>query len=99
MRERFDLPGELTIYSVTDTCYAMRAWLARQEAGDAEPVEVGAAGVRDIDGAGLQLLGSFTRSLSVQGLAWRFADSSPQLLEACTALGVSSWLTSTGANP
>lgn len=101
MRERFELPAELTIYSVTETRAALLAWLESQNLDAGMPVDIGGANIEDIDGAGLQLLGALTQTLSQRGVAWRVTDPSRTLLEACQVLGSSTWLScdlATGAS-
>ena len=94
MRERFELPVELTIYSAAETRAALLAWLERQDLSAAEPVEIGGANIEDVDGAGLQLLGALAQTLSQRGAAWRVSNPSRALREACEVLGSSQWLSS-----
>ncbi len=97
MRERFELPAELTIYSATETRAALLGWLERQKLDTGMPVDIGGANIEDIDGAGLQLLGALTQTLSQRGVAWRISDPSRTLLDACQVLGSSAWLSSDAA--
>jgi anti-sigma B factor antagonist len=91
MRERFELPGELTIYSAAETREALLAWLRKQDLSSAAPLEVGAAQVEEIDGAGLQLLGALAQTLAKQGVPWHLRDASIPVQEACKTMG-SAWL-------
>jgi ABC-type transporter Mla MlaB component len=94
MREFFELPVELTIYSATETRAALLAWLERQDLNAGAQVEISGAGIEDVDGAGLQLLGALAQTLSQRGMAWRVSNPSRALLEACEVLGSSHWLSS-----
>lgn len=84
MSKPFKLPVELTIYSATETRDAMLAWVTEQAAKPSGSLEVSAAEVREIDGAGLQLLAS----LSNMDQSWQLVDASETFSNACRALGL-----------
>ena len=56
MSKPFELPEELTIYSALETRDALLAWVTTQTDKSAKLLEVSAAKVREVDGAGLQLV-------------------------------------------
>ena len=87
MSDCLQLPAELTIYSVAEIRETMLAWLARQESSAPDAVEIDAGKVDDVDGAGLQLVGSLLQTLAHQGRSWRFTECSPCLREASHLLG------------
>ena len=84
------LPAELTIYTVGELHPAWCAWLATH-ATDAQP-PVHAAGVDQIDGAGVQLLLSLGQGLAQQGGRLQLQAPSTPLRAACGALGLAGWL-------
>ena len=88
MPKPFVLPAELNIYSAVETRDAL---LARSGAltGGAS-LEVSAAKVSEIDGAGLQLLAS----LSNMEHPWRLVKTSTVFTEACKTMGFGHWLES-----
>lgn len=88
MKESYELPSELTIYGVLDARTALLAWLEEQADGPEDVVDISAAKVAEIDGAGLQLLAA----LSSMGQAWRLSDPSERFSDACRALGFGHWL-------
>ena len=92
MRERFDLPAELTIYSSLETRDALVGWLAKQDLGTASPLLVGGSEVTDIDGAGVQLLASLAASVAQRGDTWRLVAPSEALQSACRTLGFTAWM-------
>jgi len=92
MTERFDLPGELTIFSAAETHAALLAWIARQPAEPAQPLEVDAQQVLDLDGAGVQLLCALSALLEHKGWEWRLLSPTGTLTKACRTLGLSGWL-------
>lgn len=93
-----DLPAELTIYSVADLQPKWLAWLTSDDgAATTEPApdnlcRVGAAGVGEVDAAGVQLLLSLANALARRHRALQLVAPSAALMEACTALGVASLL-------
>ena len=87
MSDRFALPAELTIYAVAEIRESMLAWLARQESSAPDAVEIDAGKVDDVDGAGLQLVGSLLQTLAHQGRGWKFTEVSNSLREASQLLG------------
>ena len=88
MTERFSLPAELNIYSALDTRDALLAWVAQQSAKGVDTLELSAADVAEMDGAGLQLLAS----LSNIEQSIRLVDASDAFTEACKALGFEGWV-------
>ena len=87
------LPSELTIYTVGELRPQWLAWLADTPAisatlatDDSFPVD--AAAVAEVDAAGVQLLISLQRALSVRHQALRLVAPSRALATACTALGL-----------
>jgi len=92
MAECFELPAELTIYTAAEVRQLLLTWLGEQEAGGTEVAAIGASGVNDIDGAGLQLLGALSQTLAHQAMAWHFRNPSNALIEACQTLGSAAWL-------
>jgi len=88
MSEQFELPTELNIYSALETRDALIAWAGEQAPKDGECLDISAAQVAEVDGAGLQLLAS----LSNMGKAWRLLEPSERFSEACRTLGFGDWL-------
>lgn len=97
MTTAFQLPSELTIYSVGATRDALLAWLTQQDAQLGDPVDIDAAHVEDIDGAGIQMLGALTSTLTQRGLHWQLSAPSAHLLEICSSMGSLNWLERAGA--
>ena len=94
MNKPFDLPEEMTIYSAVETRDALLAWVAEQTTQSSKLLEISAANVREVDGAGLQLLAS----LSHTDHPWKLIQPSQSLLDACATLGMSVWLAEQTAN-
>lgn len=88
MSQAFELPAELTIYSVMETRDALLAWAEKTRAESPDALEVSATAVQQVDGAGLQLLAS----LAATDANWRLASPSAALTEACTTMGLTHWL-------
>lgn len=88
MSEHFELPAELNIYSALETRDALIAWAAEQAPEAREFLDISAAQVAEVDGAGLQLLAS----LSNMGQSWRLREPSERFSEACRTLGFGDWL-------
>ena len=88
MSEQFELPAELNIYSALETRDALIAWAAEQSPRAREFLDISAAQVAEVDGAGLQLLAS----LSNMGQSWRLRDPSERFTEACRTMGFGDWL-------
>lgn len=86
MTERFDLPAELTIYTVQATRDSMLAWVEQLQSGS-DAVALCGAAVQDVDGAGLQLLGALQRTLDTKGLDVVLGQPSEMLLNVARALG------------
>lgn len=94
MSQAFELPAELTIYSVMETRDALLAWAEKTRSESPEPLEVNAAAVQQVDGAGLQLLAS----LAATDANWRLTQPSAVLTEACQTMGLARWLDSAHAD-
>lgn len=92
MSDRFDLPAELNIYSALATREALLTWVVEQTKQAHDTLEVSAAAVAEIDGAGLQLLAS----LSNLDQKLLLVEPSSALLEACRTLGLGAWLKDVG---
>jgi ABC-type transporter Mla MlaB component len=88
MSEHFELPAELNIYSALETRDALLAWSAEHAPKAREFLEISAAQVAEVDGAGLQLLAS----LSNMGQSWLLRDPSERFSEACRTMGFGDWL-------
>lgn len=84
------LPAELTIYTVGELHPQWLAWF--REGSQSAPLDVNAAGVEQVDGAGLQLLLSLVGAASDRGRALRIQDPSEALRQGCLALGLGDWL-------
>lgn len=81
----FALPTELTIYTAAET---RAAWLAALSAPAEGPLRVDAAGVTEVDGAGVQLLLALRRSLAARERALQLVGPSGALDSACRRLGL-----------
>lgn len=94
MTERFDLPAELTIYTVQATRDSMLAWVGQLQS-NSEAVSVCGAAVQDVDGAGLQLLRALQRALDTKGLDVVLSQPSTILLNVARTLGwpMTAWST------
>ena len=88
MTTPFELPAELTIYSAVETRDALLAWVTEQSAQSGGQLEVSAREVSEVDGSGLQLLAA----LSNMDLSWRLVDASTAFIDACSMIGLGSWL-------
>lgn len=88
MSTPFELPEEMTIYGAVETRDALLAWVTEQGTPSAKPLAISASNVREIDGAGLQLLAS----LAHIDQPWHLLNPSHALREACKTLGLSDWL-------
>lgn len=88
MSQAFELPAEMTIYSVAETRDILLAWVTEQSAKASKGLEISGAKVAEIDGAGLQLLSA----LSHLAQPWCLRDPSPAIANACAALGLDDWL-------
>ncbi|MDT8990106.1 STAS domain-containing protein [Curvibacter sp. APW13] len=90
MGKKFDLPSEWNIYTALESRDALLAWAAEQGAKGHDRLEISAAQVAEIDGAGLQLLAA----LGNQEISWRLVDASEVFIDACKTLGFKQWLES-----
>ncbi len=88
MSKPFELPEELTIYSALETRDALLAWVTTQTDKSAKLLEVSAAKVREVDGAGLQLVAA----LANMDQGWQLLEPSAAFRDACHTLGLSAWL-------
>ncbi len=94
MSTPFELPAEMTIYSAVETRDALLAWVTEQSAKSAKLLEISAAKVEVIDGAGMQLIAS----LSNTDQPWQLIQPSHAFTDACKDLGLSAWLTQSPVN-
>ncbi|MGY0196241.1 STAS domain-containing protein [Leptothrix sp. BB-4] len=85
------LPAELTIFTATETRDALLAALAAITDADTT-LQVDAAEVVDVDGAGVQLLVSLSRLCERDERAWRLQSPTDALVRACQVLGLTTWL-------
>lgn len=91
MGKRFELTPEWNIYSALESRDALLGWASEQNAkGGSDVLEISAAQVREVDGAGLQLLAA----LSNQEIVWKLVDASEVFMDACKTLGLGHWLES-----
>ena len=88
MSKRFELTPEWNIYSALESRDALLAWASAQTAKGHDMLEVSAANVAEIDGAGLQLLAA----LGNQEISWKLVDASEVFVEACKSLGFNDWV-------
>ena len=95
MNPRYQLPGELTIYSAMETRDSLLAWVSAQSAQAGGTLEVCADQVREVDGSGLQLLAA----LSHTNLPWRLVEPSEALDAACRCIGLTEWLREVSRTP
>lgn len=87
---RHALPAELTIYVVADLLPQWLAWLDDPQA--AATLTLDAAGVDQVDAAGLQLLVSLGLGLARRDRALRLASPAAAIVDACRQLGLLPWL-------
>ena len=85
------LPAELSIYTAAELHPQWLAWATREDVAGHDALADGTA-VDQVDGAGLQLLVALQRCLAHRGSTLRLNAASRPLREACTALGLGSWL-------
>jgi anti-anti-sigma regulatory factor len=88
MSAPFELPAEMTIYSAVETRDALLSWVTEQSAKSVKVLDISAAKVEEIDGAGLQLIAS----LSNTDQPWQLVNPSRAFVDACKALGLQAWL-------
>jgi hypothetical protein len=88
MSARFELPSELTVYTAQDTLAAFRAWRDLNGIDEGVPISIAAHKVSEVDGWGLQFLASLRNT----GYPWTFSDVSVTVENACSAMGLKSWL-------
>lgn len=90
MGKRFELTPEWNIYGALESRDALLAWVSEQTTQGVDVLEISAAQVGEIDGAGLQLLAA----LSHQEVGWKLVDASEAFVDACRTLGLAHWLDS-----
>ncbi len=88
MSYRYELPAELTIYSVMEARDSLLAWAEKARSQTNAPLEISARDVEAVDGSGLQLLAS----LSNMEVTWWLVQTSRAFTEACNTLGLGQWL-------
>ena len=86
------LPPELSIYTVRELHPQWLAWSTAAAATEADAVCAQAAGVGEVDAAGLQMLLALERTLAERGRRLRIDAPSAALQAACTAAGLADWL-------
>lgn len=91
MHQTFELPAELSIYTVADTHRSLQAWLGQQADGAADRLHLMAHRVDEIDGAGLQLLGALANSVAALGVPLQVVAPSRAFLDTSATLGCSEW--------
>jgi anti-anti-sigma regulatory factor len=90
MSRELVLPSELTIYSVAELRRQLLSHVDAHAEDDA--CRIDAAGVDQVDAAGLQLLMSLALMLAPLGRTLQLAHASPALCAACDLLGLSAHL-------
>ncbi len=93
----YTLPAEMTVYTVAELRGPLLAWAGARALSEAEVWLLDAAGVEEVDTAGVQLLLALARSAELAAAALRLQHPSPALLAACQALGVDVPLSNTAA--
>ncbi len=94
MSTPFELPVEMTIYSAVETRDALLSWVTEQSTKSTRVLEVSAARVEVIDGAGLQLIAA----LSNADQPWQLVKPSAVFVDACNAMGLDAWLVNSPVN-
>lgn len=84
------LPAELTIYTAAQTRQGLLERLLADDGASEQPFVVDGSAVAEVDGAGVQLLVSLSRSLLAQGRRLAIAAPAEALASACVALGAAS---------
>lgn len=95
MSQRFELPAEVTIYSVMETRDALLAWAEAARKETTDTLEISAQAVGQVDAAGLQLLAALTN----MEVPWKLTESSDAFAEACQTMGLAHWLSAPASNP
>ncbi|MGI9132857.1 MAG: hypothetical protein ACR2I0_02775 [Rhodoferax sp.] len=93
MGVRHELPSALTIYTAVATREALLAWVEAQDGRGAGKLELSAAQVEEVDGAGLQLIAA----LGNMERPWVLVQGSEVFSQACRTLGLARWLEQAGA--
>ncbi|MDP3871478.1 MAG: STAS domain-containing protein [Pseudomonadota bacterium] len=91
MNQIFELPAELSIYTVADTHRRLQVWLGQQIDSAAAQLQLLAHGVEEIDGAGFQLLGALANSVAALGVPLRVVAPSRTFVETSATLGCIDW--------
>lgn len=86
MARRRSLPDEVSIYTAASLHEQCLGWARRARRS---PLEVDAAGVCEVDAAGLQLLVAFRRSLEARGIELEIQRPAHCLCAAAATLGLS----------
>ena len=98
MAAKHGLPGDVTIYGVGVLRAQIEGWLEDLPQGPNEstlndtPLAIDAAGVNEVDAAGVQLLVSFSKSLAARRRTLRLTNPSGPLAGAVATLGVAGLL-------
>lgn len=90
MGKRFELTPDWNIYTALESRESLLTWASEENTKGHDYLEISAANVAEIDGAGLQLL----VALGNQGIEWRLTDASEAFKAACRTLGCTAWLAS-----
>lgn len=94
MHESLSLPAELTVYSVGEWAPRLRAHLAETAGqGSLDGLRIEAAGVEEVDAAGVQVLLALANALARDHRVLQLVAPSAPLARACVALGCSALLT------
>lgn len=98
MAQKHALTGDVTIYAVCTLRTRFEGWIAKLPKGrraaelSDSPLIVDAAGVNEVDAAGIQLLLALSKSLLARRRQLQLVNPSSALVGACDALGVSALL-------
>ena len=89
MHDGLKLPAELTISQVSQCC---SDWLGHLRQGDVggipcDRLALDASDVREVDGAGVQLLIALAHAADKRGIGLELVGVTPALSQACTAAG------------
>jgi len=98
MQADMTLPSELTIYTAAQVRPQWLSWLNEPLPADAAgsahrpTCRIDAAGVDEVDAAGVQLLLSLSNELALRNAQMTLVNPSQPLSAACTALGLAALL-------
>ena len=90
MQKRFELPEEFNVYGSHSVLEALKLWLTHCEITPDDAIEIDASKVMEIDGTGIQILASLSRS----GYQWKLIEASSKFIDACLITGHQDWLAS-----